>query len=172
MPDLGPIEITRLRPTQAGLRNPSRVRGLADVLRGNPAYRIGPNPVQISDFGDGQLYVHNGHHRVSACVLAGRTALLPGEYEVRSWTFEKYAEINWSCNWTTPFYPPTEVRVADLSVFRRAVALVDQMAGRAAAEVFIRRYGAFYKRPRTTDLFVELVAVALARVGGADGESH
>jgi len=153
----GALPIRRIQPTQAGVRRPERMFRLAGAV--GAGYRFPEDPVQLSRFEDEQIYCHNGHHRVAACVMAGRTDLEEGEYEVQEWTYAQYQEINWDAGWTTPFDPRLETRAADLSPFRTALGFVVERAGRAAAEAFILRHTGLYKTPRVVTTFVELIAL-------------
>ena len=157
-----PLPLARLIPTQGDVRCPARVRELVAALRVGCLVTTPDNPIRIARFEDGALYVHNGHHRVTACVLAGREVLQPTEYAIQDWTYAQYQEINWSAHYLTPFHPPTETRVADLTRFRTAVAFVETRAGRLAAEAFIYRHTHLYKRRRCVATFVELAALAQA----------
>lgn len=153
----GPLPIRRIQPIQSGVRDPERMFRLAGAVEAGYGFRA--EPVSLSRFEDGQIYCHNGHHRVAACAVAGREELREGEYALEDWTYAQYQEINWEVNWTTPFDPRLETRAADLTPFRTALAFVVERAGRAAAEAFIWRHTRLYKLPRVVTTFVELVAL-------------
>lgn len=160
-----PLPFTRLIPTQADVRRPAHVAALVEAARQGQPVIVPDRPIQVSRFEDGAVYVHNGHHRVIACVLLGRECLEPVEYVVQDWTYAQYQEINWSAHYLTPFHPPTETRVADLTRFRTAVTFVETRQGRKAAEAFILRNPHLYKRRRCVASFVELAALALTGKG-------
>lgn len=156
------LPITRLTPTQGDVRRPAHVHALTEALKRGEPLTAPLNPIRVARFEDGALYVHNGHHRVTACVLAGRDHLRPEEYAIQDWTYAQYLEINWSAHYLTPFHPPTETRVADLTRFRASVTFVETHSGRKAAEAFILRHTHLYKRRRCVATFVELAALACA----------
>lgn len=78
--------------------------------------------IQITEFEDGQTYIHDGHHRLIAIYRAGREWLRYDEYEIKSWKYGDYQEINLDEGWMTPFDPRNEVRKADLAEWKRIVA--------------------------------------------------
>src|SRR3990167_12074 len=158
MSDLLPI--AKLIPTQSAVRKPEHLYWLARALKAGAPLCAPNNPIRCSQFEDGALYVHNGHHRVTACLLSGRDTLQSNEYVIKQWAYAQYQEINWEACYLTPFHPPTETRVADLLRFRNAVAFVETRAGRKAAEAFILRHAHLYKRRRCVATFIELAALA------------
>ena len=155
----GPLAIARIQPTQAGVRDPWRMHRLAGAVAAGYDFVKERAPVQLSRFEDGQIYCHNGHHRIGSCTLAGREMLLEGEYRIEEWTYAQYQEINWAARWTTPFDPRLETRIADLTPFRVALGFVVDRAGEPAAEAFIRRHTGLYRTPRVVTTFVELIAL-------------
>jgi hypothetical protein len=77
---------------------------------------------------DGRRYLHNGHHRALALLVAHpeRPWLAPDEYVLISTTYERLAHVDRSKHWVTPFDPRSELRKADLAEFKRdALALAD-----------------------------------------------
>jgi len=83
----------------------------------NKTNRVSPL-VQISKFEDKVEYVHDGHHRVVSCWLAGRFILDPSECELGNWTYQRYMTPNIETNWFTPFDPRTQARIPDFSIFK------------------------------------------------------
>ncbi len=82
--------------------------------------------IQISEFEDGVQYVHDGHHRVIATLLGGRDYLRQDEYEVKTYTYERYMTAKPHINYFTPFDPRIHVRKADLFEFKLAAKKVYQ----------------------------------------------
>lgn len=81
-----------------------------------------PSPViQITQFEDGQLFVHDGHHRIVSCFLGGRFFLADQEYEITRWNYKEYMEISYDQEWYTPFDPRTHVRVPDFNSFKKRI---------------------------------------------------
>jgi hypothetical protein len=154
------LSIASIQPTQDGVRRPERLHRLAAAIQYyGYDFRKEGRPIQLSRFPDGALYCHNGHHRIAACVIAGRDHLLDGEYAIEDWTYEQYLEINWEANYLTPFDPRLETRIEELTPFRTAVAFITERGGRRAAEAFIWRHTELYKRSRVVTTFVELAAL-------------
>jgi len=70
------MDLTTLFVSQRQLRNPAQVRDLvAAVLNQDPI-----PPILVSEDDDGSLQVEDGHHRLVAYRLAGRTTLARAEY--------------------------------------------------------------------------------------------
>lgn len=155
----GPLLIRRIQPTQAGVRDPWRMHRLAGAVAAGYNFLCEKALVQLTRFEDGQLYCHNGHHRIGACTLAGREELFEGEYRIEDWSYAQYQEINWDARWTTPFDPRLETRIADLTPFRVALDFIVERSGRPAAEAFIHRHRGLYRTPRVVTTFVELIAL-------------
>lgn len=84
-----------------------------------------PSLIKISIFSEddpGKYYIHDGHHRCCAILIAGRTYLREDEYTITDWkVYSKYLEINFEKGWITPFHPKFEVRVANTSKFRKHI---------------------------------------------------
>jgi hypothetical protein len=57
--------------------------------------------IYIAKFPDGVEMIHDGHHRLIATWLAGRTFLHSDEYERHPWTYEAYNTINWEYKYVT-----------------------------------------------------------------------
>jgi hypothetical protein len=161
---IGPLEIAKLEPTQDGLRDLKKFHRTAWALeRGKNSQtqrEILGAPLAISRFEDGKLFVHNGHHRIAALIVAKMTHLAADAYTITNWTYADYLEINWTCRYLTPFDPRTESRVADLATFRRAVENLFLFgASLPTIETFIRTQTQLYKCPRRLRSFTELAAL-------------
>lgn len=75
--------------------------------------------IQISKFEDGRMYITDGHHRALAIYLSGNRDFIDSpEYDLNTWRYEHFKEINPESGWVTPFDPRVEVRLPELSVFR------------------------------------------------------
>lgn len=77
--------------------------------------------IEITEFEDGALYLHDGHHRAASIVLGGRDYLDPSEYRIRKFTYEDYINFNLSTGWWTPFDPRIEVRKHDFSTYKQQI---------------------------------------------------
>lgn len=72
------MELAKIKVGQKLLRNPEQLTGLvASVVNDYPI-----DPVLLLENSDGEVLIGNGHHRVMAYWLAGRTELLYGEYKL------------------------------------------------------------------------------------------
>lgn len=78
--------------------------------------------IALSRFGDGKIYIHDGHHRAYSTLLAGRDELDQDEFVLKEWTWAQYKQINHANKWYTPFNPQSEVRKADLTLYRKFIA--------------------------------------------------
>jgi hypothetical protein len=111
-----------------------------------------PSLIQLSEFpagpdGTSLLLVHDGHHRLVATHLAGRTFLDPQEYRVTRWSYEDYLAVNFHCGWVTPFDPRSHARTADFAAWKRQILEVARVDP-ARAERLIREQAAAYRVPR------------------------
>ncbi len=121
-----------LIPTQATLRNWEQVEQMTRFAAGGGIFsresldsyavewgmRASPL-IQVSEFEDGQLYLHDGHHRLYSIWNAGRQELQATEFEVTKWTYAAYIEVNRKNGWVTPFDPRTEVRLMDFKEWKQ-----------------------------------------------------
>jgi len=83
--------------------------------------------VALTEFEDGSVYIHDGHHRAFACVIAGKTHFLENEYFIKKWTYQDYIDINREQNWVTPFDPRTHLRIGNFFDFKNtALSLTDE----------------------------------------------
>ena len=109
--------------------------------------------ISISKFEDGKLYVHDGHHRVCATLLAGREHLYESEYKLSEWKYYDYLELNISNNWFTPFDPRTHFRLNDFSNFKKIVKDLNPNE----IESFIKNNFEMYAKERKFSSFKELL---------------
>ncbi len=92
-------------------------KALEEFAANNNTSRVSPL-IQVSQFEDNYDYIHDGHHRVVACWIAGRYFLSPQEFELGNWTYQRYMTPNIKTNWFTPFDPRTQARIPDFAVFK------------------------------------------------------
>lgn len=119
-------------------------------------YGRSPSPlIQISEFEDGRRFVHDGHHRCVATVMAGRMELEDSEYEISKWTYDLYAEVNHKNGWYTPFDPRVHVREADIGGFK-AESRERFLADPVAAEEWIRDNPHQYRHDRVCQTVPDL----------------
>ena len=144
------LSLSSLIPTHGALRNFQQVETMIRfVLEGGVFDRktldcfaaekgIKPSPlIQITEFEDGDRYIHDGHHRALSIYMGGRKEIYESEYETTRWTYEQYLEVNFGQNWVTPFDPRTEVRIADLKQWKQTVAALRTAIDDEATKKFI-----------------------------------
>ena len=110
--------------------------------------------MEISLFPDEVMMIHDGHHRAIATYLGGRNFLFPEEFVVRNWTYENYMGINFSSKWVTPFNPRTELRSAEIFVFKSRAMKLMELKGEDAAIDFIKK--TIYTKPRDINFLPEM----------------
>lgn len=159
------IKIDSLIPTQAGLRNLTKLMGMTDAVRSGKVFNDS-KPIDLSRFEDGQIYVHNGHHRVVACLMGERLELADDEYKITEWKYARYLEINFEVHFVTPFDPLTEVRKANFKGFWEAVADVRIQQGEDEARLFIHRHRYLYCQPRNVWSVRDVMTRARVVIGG------
>lgn len=76
--------------------------------------------IQISEFDDGQRFIHDGHHRGLSTYLGCRDYLRDDEYVITRWSYPSYLEIAPANGWFTPFDPRVHLRAADFGAFKQA----------------------------------------------------
>ncbi len=114
--------------------------------------------INITVFEDGRRMLHDGLHRCTSTLLAGRQYLREDEYELNPWTYESYLTPNFELGFVTPFDPRTEVRVEDWHAYKAevmAIAAVDKVE----AAAFISRNRDRYCRPKTVLTVGEVAAI-------------
>lgn len=128
------MELHLAIPTQGALRNWEQVGRMTDFVASRGVFdrksldtyaaewglRLSPL-IQVSRFEDGQMFLHDGHHRVYSIWKGGRLVLIECEFEVTDWTYAQYLEVNASQGWYTPFDPRSEVRLPDFRSWKMEV---------------------------------------------------
>jgi hypothetical protein len=114
--------------------------------------------IQLSRFDDGKVFLHDGHHRVVSTHLAGRSILLPEEYEISEWTYPEYLEINHGNGWYTPFDPRIHTRTPDFGKFKK-LAKEKFILDPIEAEKWILENQHLYREPRKFHFVPELAAM-------------
>ncbi len=144
------LSLSSLIPTHGALRNFQQVETMVRFVLGGGVFDrktldlfaaekgIKPSPlIQITEFEDGDKYIHDGHHRALSIYMGGREEIYESEYEATRWTYSQYLEVNFGQNWVTPFDPRTEVRIADLKQWKQTVASIRTAIGDEATKKFI-----------------------------------
>jgi hypothetical protein len=110
------ITIDELQVTQRNIRNPEQLARMTAFVKNDGFFtknclskhqsRGKTSPlIEITQFEDGQYFLHDGHHRAAAIVLGGRDFIDGTEYRIRQFTYEQYIKPNLAVEWWTPFDP-------------------------------------------------------------------
>ena len=161
------LDIRNLKITQETLRKPHQIQSMVNfVSSGNKfdVYRIGPYDmgdlkvetlIEIAQFPDGELYIHNGHHRAVAIYLAGRNTLFGDEYYIKEWDYSDYNDIvflnddNTWRGYVTPFDIQTEVRLPDFRAYKDTVKDLYYNQSPDHAIHYIKTHPELYKKKKT-----------------------
>jgi hypothetical protein len=168
--------------TQEDARNLTQIPGMIEFVKSGGSFNratldawaaghgLNPSPlIKISVFEDGQVYLHDGHHRAVSIWCAGREFLQPEEFEVRHWQYSAYTEIafideegyhgrkkgDWM-GWVTPFDIATEMRLPDIKEFKDHVKDIYYKQSPQHAIHYILTNSRLYKRPREIFYLPEL----------------
>lgn len=133
------LDLASLRVTQIRLRNDAQMTDLIEHIANGGSWttEIDGDLPKVVRFEDGQLFLRDGHHRCVASLAAGRTRLMPSEYELEDWEYCAWAEPNFKTGFITPYDPRHAIRVHDLTEHRKAVAAVLAQSGEEAAAEYI-----------------------------------
>lgn len=114
-------------------------------LQNYPKVRL----ISITKFEDGQMFIHDGHHRTGSVWAGGREYLRDDEYVINEMRYSQYDEVNPDASFVTPFIPEFEVRLADFSEFKNtAIGLIAE--GKVNEAVYyIRSHKEMYCQPRS-----------------------
>jgi hypothetical protein len=103
---------------------------------------------------DGQYYIHNGHHRATALLLAQRYFLEHDEYYIKEWDYSDYEDIvflNPDGTWrgyVTPFDVRTEARLPNFKPFKKHVKKLYYKQSPQHAIHYIKTHAQEYKRAK------------------------
>jgi hypothetical protein len=114
-------------------------------------------PIDLNIFEDGEIYIHNGHHRAVSLWVAERGYLSVDEFRYTEYTYKEYDEINWDGWYITPFNVKTDVRLSDFKEFRYKVMRLYWSQSPKHAEHYIRTNKLRYSAPRMLRTLTELV---------------
>jgi len=168
------LDVSDILVTQSGLRDrkqlPQMIRYLQtgglfdDETLGSYAIRHGLDRVspliEIARFPDGILAIHNGHHRVVSAFLARQNRkVYSDEFFIRDWKYSDYTDIVLPY-WVTPFDVMQELRIPDLSTWKRNVREQYVLHGEEATKVFIRENKGSY----AVDRFFHTVGDMVSRL--------
>lgn len=132
-----------------GLWTQDRIKAHADTHNRRAA------SIYISRFPEDVKMIHDGHHRIVATYLGGRSELQESEYDIGDWTYESYKEVNFNNGFVTPFDPVTEVRLDNFFSFKVEALRIAQ-SSREEAKTYISTHKHLYARPRRLKTVHEL----------------
>lgn len=169
------MKIDKLIVTQCGLRNIDQLSGMINFVKNGGYFTTSSLEeysketglyqaplIKLAVFNDvsetkKNPYVEDGHHRIISCLLGGRETLREDEYEVVFWdTINDFLDINFDCNWVTPYDPRIEFRYPDYSIFKDEVQKHLNDSPESAIK-YIRANGEKYKCPRKYKQILELI---------------
>tara|TARA_B100000614_G_C14562727_1_gene497777 strand:+ start:1896 stop:2477 length:582 start_codon:yes stop_codon:yes gene_type:complete len=117
--------IDHLMPTQCGLRNPDLIERMMEHANKGGMFSMdvlqrygGDVKIQVRQFEDKKLFLHDGHHRTLGIWLSGRDFLFPEEYDLTSFRYADYTSPNFEVGFVTPFDPREEVRHFEFHSFK------------------------------------------------------
>jgi asparagine N-glycosylation enzyme membrane subunit Stt3 len=113
--------------------------------------------ISITEFEDGTLFIHDGHHRIGAILKAGREYLRDDEYTITKMRYAQYDEINADANFVTPFVPYMEVRLSDFSDFKNTAIRLFRNGKPHDAVYYIRNNRSKYCRVRQIRYVKDLI---------------
>jgi len=113
--------------------------------------------ISITEFEDGTLFIHDGHHRIGAILKAGRDFLREDEYTITKMRYAQYDEINADANFVTPFVPYKEVRLVDFSTFKNNAIRLFRNGKPHDAVYYIRNNRSMYCRKRNISFVADLI---------------
>lgn len=130
-----------------------KTREALEEIKEYPKVRL----ISITEFEDGTLFIHDGHHRIGAILKAGREFLREDEYAITKMRYAQYDEINPDANFVTPFVPYIEVRLSDFADFKNAAIRLFRIGKTHEAVHYIRTNRSLYCRERSIQYVKDLI---------------
>jgi hypothetical protein len=160
--------LSKIWVMQNELRYYDSIKSMVDYVRGGgiwhqesmDEYALQSNTkasglIQLVEFPDGKIMLHDGHHRGVTTHLGLREKLHDNEFQITKWTYDAYLEINFKNKWVTPFDPRTHIRVADIYKFKRKILNIADL-DEALAAYTIKQSFNVYCVSRTIDFVPDL----------------
>lgn len=154
--------------SQIGLRNKNELKQMIEYVKNGHIYTLSAinahillstnkrtldGLVELVEFEDGRIMIHNGHHRCVSILLGRKTKeLYSSEYVLKKYKYSEYMECNLPI-WSTPFDPRTHVRVPNLKNWKSFIEHYYNLNGPHRTELYIysnknkfslERNGCFY----------------------------
>lgn len=154
-------EILNLIPTHNRLRDPKSVLFFKNYLEQGQIFRCQKKPITLVRFEDDNLFIRDGHRRLSATVLA-EADLLDVEYKIETSTYERYNSSHYETGWFTPFDVRTHCRLPDFFAYKdEALALYEEVLKKAKSieelDTFVKENFNSYCEPRKIKTLQTLV---------------
>lgn len=154
------ISISTLNVTQSYIRDPSQIRGMIEYLWEHSNFSDLERKIVIKEFDDGELYIHDGHHRILALYMAFSwdARLHEDEFILKSFKYEDFQKINWSCGWITPFNLREETRLPCVKEWKDHIVyrLLARDCSMGDLESYIYENGNRYKEKRQVNTIRDL----------------
>lgn len=151
------IETSKIIPTHNSFRNPEKakemmaVKDYADYILSNQR-----SPIVLIKTEDGQLWCHDGHHRLAA--IDYHYGQIDEEYvEIKEYTYFQLNSINLDCGYVTPYDPRTECRLPNFwEVKQKWIRFFEVTRMQNMLEAYIYNFGDSYKESRKVHTLREL----------------
>jgi len=135
-PAAADVSISNLVCTQLGIRNFLLLPSMIDFVKTGGIFssteltnyalrhdnKKNHRLMQVIRFGDDQLYLNDGHHRIIAMILGGRNQLKKEEYCILDTTYEFASTPQFPHSFYTPYDPRIEMRLPNLENFKDTVS--------------------------------------------------
>lgn len=145
-------ELKKLVPLQNSVRDYRYISKTVEKIKTSGNHVNGINDINkyinITYFTDEDFYLlHDGHHRVSAYILAEKD--IDDEFvKITEFTTTDYMEINFQNYWTTPLHPIQTARRCDLSIWWKLIKDLKEKYTESEVENFIKNNSDLYSIPR------------------------
>ena len=169
------MDLARLLITQEYARNWEQLPAMIDFVKLGGFFtrevldafandkNLKPSPlIQLSKFEDGEIFLHDGHHRCASIWCGGRSNLNEAEYHVTNWKYSDYLDIvftdekNEWMGWVTPFNIKEEMRLPDFKKFKDQVFDIYWQQSPQHAKHFVLTNKHLYAKKRELHYLPEL----------------
>jgi hypothetical protein len=121
--------------------------------------------IEIAQFEDKHIFLHNGHHRCVAIWLGGRFQIEDSEYYIKQWKYEDYNRIGFENEYYTPFNIVNEVRIQNLAPYKMFIKSLIFEFGEEMAYDVIWQAKPLYATERKLKQVYELANLYLSHLG-------
>lgn len=167
------IYLEDLTITQESLRNPGQLPKMVQLVKDGKlfdedvlkAHGSTEKLIEIAQFEDKHVFLHNGHHRCVAIWLGGRFQIEDSEYYIKQWKYEDYDSISFDNEYYTPFNIVNEVRVQNLAPYKTFIKNIIHEFGEEMAYDVIPCAKSLYATERKLTQVYELANLYLSHLG-------